>query len=86
MVSFHDGVKSDLKRAEWRNLCSDPALEMQRLEVGYVAAAIFQEQCQKVMDSIGHPVDAFNEAKPFRETADAWRHWGLVKAGHMHGL
>lgn len=68
------------------NLCSDPALEMQRLEVGYVAAAIFQEQCQKVMDSIDHPVDTFNEAKPFREAADAWRHWGSVKAGHMHGL
>lgn len=85
-VSFNNGVKSAPKHAVWSSLCSDPGLEMQRFEIGLVVSEILQAQGKKVMDSIGHPIDAFNEAKPYRDAADDWKHWGTVKAGHMLGL
>jgi len=85
-VSFDGDVKSAPKHAEWSGLCSDPSLEMQRLEIGLVVSEIFQEQGKKVMDSIGHPIYAFNEAKPYRDAADEWKHWATVKAGHMLGV
>ena len=85
-VSFDDGVKSALKHSDWRSLCLDSNLEMIRLEIGLVVSEIMLAQGQKVMDSIGHPIDAFNEAKPYRDSAMNWKHWGLVKAGHMLGL
>lgn len=85
-VSFDGSVKSALKQAAWSSLCADPSLEMQRLEIGLVVSEILQAQGQKIMDSIGHPIDAFNEAKPYREAADEWKHWATVKAGHMLGL
>ena len=85
-VSFEAGVKTALKHADWSSLCLDSSQEMQRLEIGLVASEIMLAQGQKVMDSIGHPIDAFNEAKPYRDSAENWKHWGLVKAGHMLGL
>ena len=85
-VRFEEEQKSPLKRASWSSLCSDPDLEMQRLEIGYVVSEILRVQGKKVMDSIGHPITAFNEAKPYRDAAAAWMHWGTVKAGHMLGL
>lgn len=85
-VSFENGVKSAPKHAEWSSLCSDPGREMQRFEVGLVISEILRVQGQKVMDSIGHPIDAFNEAKPYHDAADEWKHWATVKAGHMLGL
>ena len=47
---------------------------MHRLEVGLVVSEVLQAQGQKVMDSIGHPIDAFNEAKPYRDAAEEWKH------------
>lgn len=85
-VSFEGGVKSELKHAEWSSLCSDPSFEMQRLEIGLVVSEILQARGKKVMDSIGHPLDALNEAKPYLDAADNWKHWATVKAGHMLGL
>ena len=85
-VSFDDGVKSALKHSDWRSLCLESNLEMIRLEIGLVVSEIMLAQGQKVMDSIGHPIDAFNETKPYRDSAKNWKHWGLVKAGHMLGL
>lgn len=85
-VSFANGNKSALKHAQWNTLCTDSKLEMQRLEIGFVISSIVQLQGQKVMQSIGHPTEAINEAKPYLEAADNWRHWAIVKANHMHGL
>ena len=85
-VSFDGEVKSELKHADWSRLCTDPACEMQRLEIGFVVSEILQAQGQKVMDSIGHPVEAFNEAKPYRDAAAQWKHWATVEAGLMLGL
>jgi hypothetical protein len=85
-VSFDGGVTSALKHAEWGSLCSDPTLEMQRLEVGLVVSEILLAQAQKIMDSIGHPIGAFNEVKLYRDAAEEWKHWATVKAGHMLGL
>lgn len=85
-VSFDQGVKSPLKHADWRSLCSAPGLEMQRLEIGFVVSEILQTQGQKVMDSIGHPMDALKEAQPYRDAADEWKHWATVKAGNMLGI
>ena len=59
---------------------------MQRLEIWLVLSDILKAQGEKVMDSIGHPIDALNEAKPYRDAADEWKHWATVKAGHMLGL
>ena len=85
-VSFEGGVKSAFKQAEWSSLCSDPNLEMERFEIGRVVSDIFEAQGQEVMNSIGHPIDAFKEAKPYRDAAHEWKHWAMVKAGHMRGL
>ena len=40
------------------------------MEIGLVVSDILQVQGQKVMESSGHPIDAFNEAKPYRDAAD----------------
>jgi len=85
-VSFNGGLKSELKHADWDSLCSDVDFEIQRFEIGIVVSEILLAQGQKVIDSIGHPIDAFNEAKPYRDAADDWKHWAIVKAGHMLGL
>jgi hypothetical protein len=85
-VSFDEGVKSEIKHADWSSLCLEANLEMQRFELGMVVSKISLVQGQQVMDSIGHPIDAFNEAKPYRVVAESWKHWGLVKTGHMLGL
>ena len=82
-VSFDEGVKSAIKHADWSSLCLEASQEMQRFEIGLVVSEIMLAQGQKVMDSIGHPIDAFNEAKPYREAAKDWKHWGTVNAGHM---
>lgn len=73
-VSFDDGVKSALKHSDWRGLCLESDLEMMRLEIGLVISEIMLAQGQKVMDSIGHPIDAFNEAEPYRDSAKNWKH------------
>jgi len=85
-VSFEGGVKSALKHSNWRSLCLESDLEMMRLEIGLVVSEIMLAQGQKLMNSIGHPIDAFKAAKPYRDSAEKWRHWGIVKAGHMLGL
>jgi hypothetical protein len=85
-VRIVGGVESPPQRAQWSSLCSDPSLEMQRLEIGLMVAEVLKMQGQRIMDAIGHPIDAFNEVKPYREASEAWEHWGIVKAGHMLGL
>jgi hypothetical protein len=85
-VTFNSGVKSESKQAKWFSLCTDIELERQRLEIGLVVYEILLTQGQKVMDSIGHPIDAFNKAKPYRDAANEWKHWGTVNAGHMLNL
>lgn len=85
-VSFEGDVKSALKHAAWSKLCTDRALEMERLEIGYVVSEILLAQAQKVQDSIGHPIAAINETKPYRDAAEEWIHWATVEAGHMLGL
>ena len=82
-VSFDVDVKSDLKEASWQRLCTDPALELQRLEIGTIFSQLLEIHAQKVMDSIGHPITAFEEAEPYRAEAKRWKHWALVPAGHM---
>jgi hypothetical protein len=85
-VVFENGVLSEPKQSSWRSLCCDPTLEMQRLEIGLIASEIMHVHGQRVEDSIGHPIEAHRQAKPYRDTAARWKHWALVKAGHMLGL
>lgn len=85
-VIFKDGIKSELKEATWRGLCLDSALELQRLEVGFVFCELIKIHAQQMMDSIGHPIAAFKEAKPLLDEAERWRHWAIVPAGHMLGI
>jgi hypothetical protein len=82
-VVFNDGVKSALKEARWNALCYETEFEMSRLEIGFMVAAVLEEQGRKVRDSIGHPIEALKEAAPFTKAAEEWKHWALVKAGHM---
>ena len=65
-VSCHNSVKSEVKHAVWSKLCLDPDLEMQRLATGLFASEILQTQGKKVMESIGHPIDAFKESRPYQ--------------------
>lgn len=74
------------KSANFKELCTDPALELDRLELGWLIAAMFDLEAQRIMDSIGHPIEAFNAASEPRKAADDWRHWAKVKAGQMSGL
>jgi hypothetical protein len=82
-VIFKDGVKSPLKQCLWSELCHLQTLELDRLAIGYMVAAVMESQGQRVQDSIGHPITAIEEAAPYRDAAASWRHWGTVKAGHM---
>jgi hypothetical protein len=82
-VSFDAGVKSELKEAMWKSLCVDTKLARQRLEIGFVLFELFELQARKVMESVGHPITAFNEAKPYRAEAKRWKHWGVVLPGYM---
>jgi hypothetical protein len=82
-VTFTDGVKSALKFASFNQLCNDSGHEFKRLEVGYLIAEFCDRDAQNVMDSIGHPIEAWNAADPQRKEADSWRHWALVPAGHF---
>ncbi len=74
------------KSFSFKDLCVDNSLELDRLELGWLIAAMFDLEAQRIMDSIGHPIDAFNAASEPRKAADDWRHWAKVKAGHMSGL
>ncbi len=85
-VSFDGDVKSDLKEASWRALCTDPDFEHQRLEIGFIFSQLLEIHAQKVMDSIGHPITSFEEAEPYRAEAKRWKHWALVPAGHMPSI
>lgn len=74
------------KSLSFKNLCTDPGLELDRLELGWLIAAMFDSEAQRIMDSIGHPIEAFNASSEPRKAADDWRHWAKVKAGQMSGL
>lgn len=82
-VSVTDGVNSESKFASFAQLCTDSSSELKRLELGWVIAGLCDRDAQNVMDSIGHPMDAWNAAAPQRKAADSWRHWALVPAGHF---
>lgn len=78
-----DGISKSLS---FKDLCTDPGLELDRLELGWLIATMFDFEAQRIMDSIGHPFEAFNAASEPRKAADDWRHWAKVKAGQMSGL
>lgn len=82
-VVVEAGKKSALKHASFQQLCADPNFELLRLELGWVVADICQVDAQAVMDSIGHPTEAWKAAAPQRKVAESWRHWALVPAGYM---
>jgi hypothetical protein len=82
-VVFTNGVKSSSRQSLWSELCNSEALELDRLAIGYMVAAVMESQGQRAQDSIGHPTTAIKEAAPYRAEAASWRHWGTVKAGHM---
>ena len=82
-VIFDDGVKSSIRQSLWSELCRAEALERDRLAIGYMVASVLEIQAQRVQDSIGHPITALEEAAPYREASEEWKHWGTVKAGHM---
>ena len=85
-VSFNDGLISEVRHVSWKSLCIDPALELQRLEIGLIFSELLQIHAQKVMDAIGGPIESIRESEPYRTAAKKWRHWAIVKAGHMNGI
>jgi len=74
------------KEAHFRAMCTQPELEHQRLELGLLVCEIASVEAQRIMDSIGHPIEAFRQSDGIRQVAAAWRHWALVPPGHMLGL
>lgn len=77
---------SQKKAALFAELCSEPAREIDRLELGWLIANMFDAEAQRIMDAIGHPMEAIRESAEPRKLADDWRHWAIVKPGHMSGL
>ena len=75
-----------LKSSSFKDLCTHPGLELDRLELGWLIAAMFDFEAQRIIDSIGHPIEAFNAASEPRKAAEDWRHWAKVKAGQISGL
>jgi hypothetical protein len=61
-ATFTDGVKSALKFVSFDQLCNDSGHELERLEIGYLIAEFCDRDAQNVMDSIGHPIEAWNAA------------------------
>ena len=74
------------KASSFKDLCADPSVELDRLELGWLIAAMFDFEAQRIMDSIGHPMEALKAASEPRQAADDWRHWAKVKSGHMTRL
>lgn len=59
-----------MKHAEWSRLSADPSLGIQRMEIGLIVSKILRSYGRRVMDSIGHPIDAFKGARPYLDTAE----------------
>lgn len=74
---------SEIKIANWMDLCKNEDLEMERLELGYLIHKMYKIEAKKVRDSIGHPLTAIQYAAPYEEIADRWMHWAIVPAGFM---
>lgn len=85
-VTSDNGIISPQKTASWKSLCQDPDHEMYRLEIGLTLSELFGINARRIMDSIGHPMTAIYEAKPYLAEAENWKHWAIVKSGHMLGL
>ena len=82
-ATFTDGVKSALKFVSFDQLCNDSGHELERLEIGYLIAEFCDRDAQNVMDSISHPIEAWNAANLQRKEADSWRYLALVPTGHF---
>ena len=83
---FDNNPESDFKVEKWNNLCLDPQLENDLLEIGILGFEIFDKKAKEVRDSIGHPMAALQQSYPIEELAERWKHWGIVPAGFMLGL
>jgi SAM-dependent methyltransferase len=79
-------VGQNLRTANFQDLCTQAALELDRLEVGWLISCIYNHHAQQIADSIGGPNEAWRESAGPRRIADSWRHWALVPAGKMSGL
>ena len=71
------------KSALWSELCCNPALELERLELGWLIADVCMERGNHMMKCIPAPNEAMKEAAPYWSMGDAWYHWAVVAAGHM---
>ena len=69
--------------ALFTELCIAPAMELERLELGWLIADIAALQGRKVANSIERPSEAMRQAAPYWKNADEWRHWAIVAPGHM---
>ena len=74
------------KSANFKDLCTRPDMELDRLELGWLMAELYDLQAQRIMSQVGHPLEAFRVASAPLKAEDDWRHWAIVKPGHMNGL
>lgn len=72
-VNWWIGKKDLVKTAIVKELSVDQDAEQHRLELGHQIAKFFDLHAQSIMDSIGHPLDAFMAAEPARKCAENWR-------------
>jgi len=61
----------------------NPALEADRLAVGWLVANMFRLDGIHSCEGIGDPQESLRVMGWFAEREDRWRHWALVPAGHM---
>lgn len=74
------------KSASFMDLCTKPELELDRLELGWLMAELYALDAEQMMSHVGHPLEAFRVASAPLKAEEDWRHWAIVKPGHMNGL
>ena len=90
-LTFLGDVKTPLRKEAFVNLVNEVRLEFHRYELGIVLSQIFLKQghtaYQEVLNSIGHPIDAYREARKvqqgYTKEQKIWRFFAIADSGYF---
>ena len=71
------------KCANFNELCLDTGKEADRLELGWLIAAVINNYANDLLKQIPDPNEAQSYVEPELEMVKEWQHWAVVPAGHM---
>jgi hypothetical protein len=69
--------------ALFSELCRFEEKQLDRRDVGLLIADIMDHEAQRIMDSIGGPMESLTYTAPIRRMVDAWRSWASAPAGSV---